>query len=106
MPPKPISLSTSRAEQKSKARQSISIRTESNEKAILIFTVVTVIFLPLSFVTGYLGMNVEDIRNLSKTQSLFWVISMPITFVIGTIVLLLMGSNIRKWIFMVKNESA
>jgi Mg2+ and Co2+ transporter CorA len=99
-------LSTSRAEQKSKARQSISIRTESNEKAILIFTVVTVIFLPLSFVTGYLGMNVEDIRNLSKTQSLFWVISMPITFVIGTIVLLLMGSNIRKWIFMVKNESA
>jgi hypothetical protein len=98
-------LFTSRAEQKSKARQSISIRTESNEKAILIFTVVTVIFLPLSFVTGYLGMNVEDIRNLSKTQSLFWVISMPITFVIGTIALLLMGSNIRKWIFMVKNES-
>jgi len=55
-------------------------------------------------VTGYLGMNVEDIRNLTKTQGLFWIISMPITFVIGTIVLLLMGSNIRKWIFMVKND--
>lgn len=56
----------------------------------------TVIFLPLSFITGYLGMNVEDIRNMGKTQSIFWVIATPITFVIaGVVVLLVMGPNLK-----------
>lgn len=57
----------------------IEVRKESNSKAITIFTTVTVIFLPLSFVTSYLGMNSVDIRNGTFNQSLFWIIALPST---------------------------
>jgi uncharacterized membrane protein (DUF485 family) len=60
------------------------VRKESNSKAITLFTIVTVIFLPLSFVTSYLGMNSVDIRGGSFTQGLFWAIAMPIAaFLVG-----------------------
>lgn len=39
-------------------KQSAEITEEDHGKAILVFTIVTVIFLPLSFVTSFLGMNV------------------------------------------------
>lgn len=39
----------------------------------------TVIFLPLSFVTSYLGMNTSDIRDMDNKQSLFWEIAIPLT---------------------------
>jgi CorA-like Mg2+ transporter protein len=64
------------------AAQTISVKTESKDKAILIFTIVTVIFLPLSFITSYLGMNVTDIRDMNKDQGLFWYIALPLTVVI------------------------
>lgn len=57
----------------------IEVRKESNSKAITIFTTVTVIFLPLSFVTSYLGMNSVDIRNGTFNQGLFWLIAIPST---------------------------
>lgn len=57
----------------------IEVRKESNSKAIIVFTAVTVIFLPLSFVTSYLGMNSVDIRNGTFNQSLFWIIALPST---------------------------
>jgi len=37
-------------------KQSAEINEEDHGKAIFVFTVVTVIFMPLSFVTSYLGM--------------------------------------------------
>jgi hypothetical protein len=55
----------------------IEVRKESNSNAITIFTTVTVIFLPLSFITSYLGMNSIDIRNGTFHQSLFWAIALP-----------------------------
>lgn len=55
----------------------IEVRKESNSKAIIIFTIVTVVFLPLSFVTSYLGMNSVDIRDGTFHQSLFWIIAIP-----------------------------
>ncbi|KAK2797190.1 hypothetical protein FQN50_009289 [Emmonsiellopsis sp. PD_5] len=69
------------------AQQLISISNESKDKAILLFTTVTVIFLPLSFVTSYLGMNVSDIRDVDWSQSLFWIIAIPLTTIIMLIVL-------------------
>lgn len=39
-----------------KTKQSLEINEEDHGKAIMVFTVVTVVFLPLSFVTSYLGM--------------------------------------------------
>lgn len=64
------------------AAQSISLKAENNSKAILVFTVTTIIFLPLSFVTSYLGMNTSDLRSTSSGQSLFWAVGVPLTLVV------------------------
>ena len=37
------------------------------------------IFLPLNFVTSYLGMNTYDMNNMSNKQSLFWAIVVQLT---------------------------
>src|SRR5436190_387388 len=57
---------------------------EDHGKATLVFTIVTIIFLPLSFVTGYLGMNVADIRSMDRNQSLFWEIAAPFTVAVAS----------------------
>lgn len=64
------------------ARHSIEVRSENNNKAIYVFTAVTVIFLPLSFITGLLGMNTYDIRNLTHGQWLFWATALPFTLAV------------------------
>ncbi|KAI1077013.1 cora-like Mg2+ transporter protein-domain-containing protein [Whalleya microplaca] len=65
-------------------KQSIEIREESHGKAIRVFTIVTVFFLPLSFVTSFMGMNTTDIRDIDKDQTFFWTLAVPITaFVLG-----------------------
>jgi hypothetical protein len=70
-------------------KQSLEIYEEDHGKAITAFTVVTVIFLPLSFVTSFFGMNTVDIRDMTSGQSLFWAIALPLTFVtIGATVLI------------------
>jgi len=38
----------------------------------MVFTVVTVIFLPLSFFTSYYGMNLKDVANTVHDQGYFW----------------------------------
>lgn len=69
-------------------KQSIEINEEDHGKAILVFTLVTIIFLPLSFVTSYLGMNTADIRNMNNKQTIFWEIAIPLTAVtVGSILL-------------------
>ncbi|OAG03264.1 uncharacterized protein CC84DRAFT_1261852 [Paraphaeosphaeria sporulosa] len=78
-------------------KQSAEINEEDHGKAILVFTVVTVIFLPLSFVTSYLGMNTSDIRDMDNKQSLFWEIALPLTVGIMAIMLAIAynGDEIR-----------
>ena len=58
---------------------------DDNSKAIFIFTMVTVLFLPLSFVAGFFGMNVVGISGTESTVLHFWVIALPLTF--GLIIL-------------------
>ena len=53
---------------------------DDNSKAIFIFTMVTVLFLPLSFVAGFFGMNVVGISGTTSTVSHFWEIAIPLTF--------------------------
>ena len=64
-----------------RTKQSLEINEEDHGKAIMVFTVVTVIFLPLSFATSYLGMNTSDIRDMDQKQGLFWTIAIPLTVV-------------------------
>tara|TARA_R110002003_G_scaffold388_7_gene19343 strand:- start:708 stop:1955 length:1248 start_codon:yes stop_codon:yes gene_type:complete len=64
-----------------RTKQSLEINEEDHGKAIMVFTVVTIIFLPLSFVTSYFGMNTTDIRDMGSGQSLFWAVALPLTAV-------------------------
>lgn len=59
--------------------QLVNIRLEDHGKAILVFTVVTLIFLPLNFLSSYFGMNFRDIRDTNQTQWLFWPVALCVT---------------------------
>lgn len=70
--------------------QATEIQKDDLNKTILAFTVVTIIFLPLSFVTSYLGMNTTfSDGTWNQTQGLFWKISLPLTVALGFFCLLL-----------------
>jgi Mg2+ and Co2+ transporter CorA len=58
-------------------------------------TVVTIIFLPLSFLTGYFGMNIVDFPAINHDESYFWEIAIPVAFVV-TIFLM---KDMIKWYF-------
>jgi hypothetical protein len=78
----------------------LEVQQENNGNAIVVFTIVTIIFLPLSWATSYLGMNTSDIRDLSQGQWLYWTVSLPVTmFVIGiAILVVLKGESIREFV--------
>lgn len=66
------------------AKELAEIMNEENSRAIFIFTMVTVIFLPLSFIASYLSMNGgPSEKTWGKTQALFWQISAPLAVTIG-----------------------
>jgi hypothetical protein len=97
--------------------QLVNIRLEDHGKAILVFTIVTIIFLPLSFVSSFFGskylnkavnspvtlltfaVNFADIRDMESTQRLFWAVSGSLTVgVVGfAIFLAFYGSVIMEW---------
>lgn len=58
-------------------------------------TVVTIVFLPMTFLTGYFGMNIQPFPALHHGESYFWIIAIPVAFV--TIVFLM--RDILKWWF-------
>ncbi|KAK1486190.1 hypothetical protein CABS01_13407 [Colletotrichum abscissum] len=65
-------------------KQRIEVLDEGHGKAIRVFTIVTLFFLPLSFVTSFFGMNTTDIRDTNYDQKIFWISALPVTFgVIG-----------------------
>lgn len=55
---------------------------DRQEAAIMVFTIVTIIFLPLSFVSSVFGMNSSDIRDMDFGQWLYWVVAIPLTIVV------------------------
>ncbi|TKA69136.1 hypothetical protein B0A49_06315 [Cryomyces minteri] len=65
--------------------QLVNIRLEDHGKAILVFTIVTIVFLPLSFVSSFFGMNVYDIRNMARGQGLFWTVAATVTVGVASI---------------------
>lgn len=69
--------------------RALDIQQDDHGKAILVFTIVTVIFLPLSFATSFLGMNTADIRDMGSSQWLFWAIAIPLTIFTMAIVMII-----------------
>jgi len=70
---------------------------DRHDAAIYAFTIVTIIFLPLSFVAGLLGMNTQDIRNLQAKQWLFWAIGVPLTAIVIVVALIWAGEFGNAW---------
>ncbi|KAJ4251070.1 hypothetical protein NW762_011721 [Fusarium torreyae] len=62
-----------------RVRQMIEILEEGHGRAIRVFTVVTLFFLPLSFTSSFFGMNTTDIRDIGYDQRVFWTVSIPVT---------------------------
>ncbi|KXT05374.1 hypothetical protein AC578_11005 [Pseudocercospora eumusae] len=61
----------------------IDTNKDRQEAAIMVFTIVTLIFLPLSFVASVFGMSTSDIRDMSQGQWLYWVVAIPVTVVVA-----------------------
>jgi len=58
-------------------------------------TAATILFLPMTFITGYFGMNFEHLHGLDKGDAYFWSIAVPVVF--ATVVCLMWGGLGRKF---------
>ena len=58
---------------------------DENSKSIFIFTIVTIIFLPLTFVSGFFGMNLVGISGTTSSTVHFWKVAVPLTVGISLI---------------------
>ncbi|KAK2013408.1 hypothetical protein LZ32DRAFT_256806 [Colletotrichum eremochloae] len=63
-------------------REDLDVLDEGHGYAIRVFTLVTLIFLPLSFFTSFFGMNTTDIRNMPLSSSAYWATAVPATILI------------------------
>lgn len=78
----------------------LAIIAESNNKAILVFTIVTIIFLPLSFFTSYFGMNLKGVIDTDKTERYFWAVCGSVTvLVVSMTVLFGFKNRLHAWIW-------
>ncbi|GME26635.1 Mg2+ transporter protein CorA-like/Zinc transport protein ZntB [Neofusicoccum parvum] len=77
--------------------QMIDFNKDRQEAAVYAFTIVTIIFLPLSFVSGFLGMNTADIRDMPHKQWVFWAAGVPLTILIILLGLLWAGELGNAW---------
>lgn len=60
--------------------------TAKQNESMAQLTAVTILFLPLTLITGYFGMNFTDMPSLEHNELFFWWLAAPV--VCGTIVLL------------------
>ncbi|KAF9763786.1 hypothetical protein IL306_002999 [Fusarium sp. DS 682] len=74
---------------------------DRQERAIYAFTLVTIIFLPISAVSSIFGMNTTDVRDMNYSQWLYWVVAIPVTVLVIVLGLWFMGElgNLTRWLF-------
>lgn len=75
----------------------IDYNKDRQEAVIYAFTIVTIIFLPLSSVASILGMNTNGIRNMKIKQWVFWATALPLTAIIITLCLIWTGELENFW---------
>ncbi|KAH8773746.1 putative Mg2+ transporter [Diaporthe sp. PMI_573] len=73
---------------------------DRQERAIYAFTIVTVIFLPLSSVASIFGINTKDVRDTDLDQWAYWATAVPVTAAVVFFGLLWTGElgNILRWV--------
>lgn len=72
-------LRNSASELANRTVQLVNIRLEDHGQAILVFTLVTVVFLPLSFLASFFSMNGLNVSNI---QTAFWPTATALTVVV------------------------
>ncbi|KAI9864234.1 MAG: hypothetical protein M1824_005629 [Vezdaea acicularis] len=84
---------------RSMEQNEVAILAESNNRAILIFTGVTIVFLPLSFFTSYFGMNLQGISGTTKGEPYFWEVCGSVAlFVVTATVIYAFKESIHRWL--------
>lgn len=73
---------------------------DRQENAVYAFTIVTIIFLPLSSIAGIFGMNTSDVRDMDYTQWLYWAVALPLTalVIVGGLWWMNELGNVFRWI--------
>jgi len=86
------------ADRETQTAQHVEMQMEHHGKAIVVFTVVTIVFLPMSFVASVFGMNVKDIREMESGQWMFWGAASAMTVVVVglSLVVAFLGEKIVK----------
>ncbi|KAI0437042.1 hypothetical protein F4803DRAFT_556393 [Xylaria telfairii] len=83
-------------------------RKDYHDQAVYAFTIVTVIFLPLSAISSIFGMNTSDIRDLEQGQWLYWATAVPVTLGVILIGLWWMGElgNAALWLLNLRQRQS
>ncbi|KAK5990918.1 hypothetical protein PT974_09193 [Cladobotryum mycophilum] len=73
---------------------------DRQENAIYAFTIVTIVFLPISAISSIFGMNTTDIRDMEFGQWLYWVVALPVTLIVIIAGLWWMNElgNVTRWL--------
>ncbi|KAK3385827.1 hypothetical protein B0H63DRAFT_394118 [Podospora didyma] len=81
-------------------RNKIDTTKDRHDNAVYAFTIVTVIFLPLSAVASIFGMNTRDVRDMELDQWAYWAAAVPVTAVVIFLGLLWTGelATVGRWI--------
>ncbi|KAK6583556.1 hypothetical protein PZA11_003286 [Diplocarpon coronariae] len=77
--------------------QKIDSNKDRQEAAIYAFTIVTIIFLPLSTVAGIMGMNTRDVRDMPFSQWVYWATALPLTALVIAVCLAWAGELNNFW---------
>ncbi|KAK3317448.1 hypothetical protein B0T19DRAFT_434993 [Cercophora scortea] len=81
-------------------RNKVDRTKDRQERAIYAFTIVTIIFLPLSAVASIFGMNTADVRDMDLDQWAYWATAVPVTVVVVFLGLLWTGEmkTVARWV--------
>ena len=78
--------------------QLVETLADDNNRAIFVFTFITVLFLPLGFVAGFFGMNLAGVSDPNSSEvSQFWYVALPFTAVIAVLCALFMARGESIW---------
>lgn len=64
----------------------LAIVAENQNSTVIIFTVVTIVFLPLAFLTSYFGMNLQGVVQTKHGEGFFWMICGSVAAGLGVVV--------------------